>query len=199
MASILVDLDDVLYDFCGVAQRVCERAGITSGGTITQWAFERDYDCSREDLWKVLNSATVTGELYEGPPIPRTLSQLRRLRYAGHRVHLVTARGFGPQGALVEALTREWVRLHNVSLDALAFTKDKGGYVEENRITWALDDKPANCAAMLDAGATTFLMLAPHNQNVYGFPRVETVREFADIVIAAERGSSVQVRGEASA
>lgn len=188
--DIAVDVDDVLFAFCDKAHEICERAGIANGGTITQWQFHLDYGISSEDLWATLDPFIVSGELYEGWPIYGTTGQLRRLRGFGHRIHLVTARGFGPNGSLVEAHTRAWVRNWNVPFDTLTFSQDKTIVHSD----FALDDNVKNYAELEAAGSMAYLMDACHNQDFDTPRRVRSVEEFADIVLAvAEVQGSVLV------
>jgi len=181
--DILIDFDDVLYAWSNRAHAVCEKAGITNGKTIDRWHFWESYGCTEEEVWSALRSATISGWLYDGPLIPGALGQLRRLRYMGHRIHIVTARGFGEHGELIESMTREQIRNWNVPLDSLTFAKDK----TQVSVDFALDDGTHNYEALDQAGVLVYLMDQPHNR-AYApqkpVRRVSTVKEFVDRVTA---------------
>ena len=179
--DVIFDYDDIVYPWSRRAHELCEAAGITNGKQVTQWEMWRDYGCEEQVLWDVLGEATVSGALYDAPLIPGVTAQMRRLRGYGHRVHIVTARGFGPHGDLIESITREQIRHHHIPMDSLTFSKDKT-VVEAD---FALDDGYHNYTALNDAGVLVFLMDMPHNQ-AFEARRVHSAQEFADIVLGAD-------------
>lgn len=181
--DVIVDVDDVIHPWSKTAYRICERAGLTNGQPITQWYFYLDFGCTEEELWAVLSTREALDELYTAPPIPNALTGLRRLRNMGHRVHIVTARGFGPNGDEIQAMTRDWMSEWNVPLDSLTFAKDKTIVPAD----FALDDGIHNYEALNAAGVHCSLMDAIHNQE-YDVPpgrRSYSVVQFADQVLFA--------------
>lgn len=181
--DVIVDVDDVIFPWSKTAHGICERAGITNGNEITQWHFWLDYGIEEGELWAVLSDRKAHEELYSAPPIPNALTALRRLRNFGHRVHIVTARGYGPMGEQIQAETRDWISNWNVPLDSLTFTKKKATI----KADFALDDGIHNYEALNDAGVACSLMDAVHNQE-YDVPpgrRAYSVGQFADQVLFA--------------
>lgn len=188
--DVIVDVDDVLHPWSKTAHAICERAGITNGQPITQWHFWLDYGIEEGELWSLLNSKQAHAELYTAAPIPHALTALRRLRNFGHRVHIVTARGYGPMGEQIQMETRDWISTWNVPLDTLTFTKDKTSV----KADFALDDGIHNYEALNAAGVACSLMDAVHNQH-YEVPpgrRAYSVGQFADQVLwaASLRGAA---------
>jgi hypothetical protein len=182
--DLLVDYDDVLYPWSTRAHELCVAAGITNGKTVTQWHMWEDYGCESEVLWEVLRAGTLDGTLYDAPMIPGAIIQLHRLRNLGHRVHIVTARGFGEHGELIQAITRDQIRSENVPLDSLTFAKDKAAVAAElgERVA-AVDDGFHNYDALDAAGAHVSLMDACHNQSRQDVRRVMSMKQWADHTI----------------
>lgn len=178
--SIIADIDDVFFPWFTTAQRVCEDAGITNGVQASQWQMHKDYGCAFQQWADALSSATESGLLYAQPPIPGSLAALRRLQAIDARIHFVTARGFAVNGSLIRKHTVDWLERFKVPHDSLTFSKDKGIIPGD----FGIDDNPGNVARMRDAGIRTYLMNAPHNQNVYDANRVFTVNQFVDHVYA---------------
>lgn len=186
--ELLFDWDDVVYPLCSVMQKMADRAGISEGRRITQWQAHEDFGVTADELWGMFHSDL--DYFYGQPLIPGALAQMRRLRAYGHRIHIVTARGshdsgmfYGISSDVIQGITRDQIRRSNVPLDSLTFAKDKAPVALELGVDWAIDDKPANVAELLEVGVSGALMDAVHNQDAAGFLRVFSVQEFADLVI----------------
>ena len=186
--SIAMDFDDVAYDFCGGVTAVLADEGIT--GEISQWEMEHDFGLSKADFWELVYQPKHHETLFLQPVAYTVLAQIRRLVYAGHALHIVTARdGEHPERFCREVLARE-----KIPASTLTFTSDKAAAVRELEADFALDDRPKNVIAMGQAGAAAFLMTAPHNTNVTGLPRVHNMTEFTNTVIGFQ-DAGVQLRG----
>lgn len=178
--DLIVDFDDVIYPWSQTAHEICERAGITNGNEIDCWEFWRSYGCEEREVWDVLGEATISRELYVAEPIPGAIEQLERIQSYGHRLHIVTARGFGQHGETVKEATHEHVEKWAVPHDSLHFEKDKTKVAGE----FAIDDGLHNYYNLLDDGRRPFLMDTPHNQSDKTAWRVRSMREFADIILS---------------
>jgi hypothetical protein len=193
--NLILDFDDVIYPFCQGILAVLAVEGIT--GEITQWALENDFGMDREDFWEMVYQPEHNETLFMQSIPLATLSQMRRLRYAGHRMHVVTAR----TSPTSEHFAREVIRRHNVPIDSITFTRDKGPMVDELNAEFSLDDGPHNYVALDQINHLTYLMEAPHNQhftvNEEGWPvrRLASMTDFANTVIAFQE-ADVQLRGE---
>lgn len=194
--DIGVDVDDVLHPWFLTAHELCVAAGITNGVTPKTWRMADEYGCDK-DVWvKVLERATKEGTLYGVPPIPGAVEALRRLLFLGHRIHLVTARGTAAwqspeEKAEIHRQTEAWGEEYAVPHDTLTFASDKAKVAVDNDLDYFLDDGVHNFQD-LEVGAPrcqTYLLTAPHNGDFYTPFRLETVSEFADLVIeASEKG-----------
>jgi 5'(3')-deoxyribonucleotidase len=177
-----VDVDDVLFPWFDLAHAACERHGITNGRHPAQWQCWLDYGCTKEEWLFVMERATLDGTLYNGDPYPGAIEALSDLADAGHTLHIVTARGFFQHGDLIRRHTVEWLRDHDVPHNSLTFTKDKT-FV---RTDVFVDDSCKNVCELEAAGIPTWMVDAPHNQDVTDHRRVASVREFADVILAME-------------
>lgn len=183
MSRVGVDIDDVLFDWYGRAHHVCTEAGITNDITPKSWHPFREYGCTDQQWYDALAAATLSGELYLGPPYDGAVKQVRRLAAAGHTVHIVTARGFLQHGDVIRKHTIEWLDHWGIEHDTLTFSKDK-------RVVpcdWFIDDSLKNYDQLAEGGrCRVFLLNRPHNQ-VAGYchrRRVSTLEQFVDKVLA---------------
>ena len=187
--------DDVIYPFCEGIEAVLAREGIE--GKITQWEAHKDFNMESGEFWDLVYQPKHHDELFLRAIPAETLRHLRRLRYAGNRLHIVTAR---TRPAAVNAC-REVMLLWNVPCDTLTFEEDKGAMVDTLNASFSLDDKPGNYGDLNQENHLAFLMDAPHNRlfvedsNGEHVRRINSIAEFADLVLGFQR-LRVQVRGE---
>lgn len=182
MARIGVDIDEPVFPWIELAHAACEAAGITNGQQVTRWAMHEDYGVTSDVLWSVLNEAYHNGMLLTGPPINDAVNQLQRLRNAGHTVHLATARGVeGPLATLIRHHTILWLDREHIPHDTLTFSADKT-IVQTD---WFIDDGVHNYDAVRPF-TEVYLLNGPHNQFEDDRRRVDSLKEFVDIVLIAE-------------
>ena len=178
-----VDVDDVIFPWYERAHVACMIAGITGGVDPTTWSPHEEYGCSEKDWHDVLEAATLDGSLLSGDPYPGSVEALQRLEGAGHRIHLVTARGFLAQGHLIRKQTIDWLHEHKVPHDTLTFSKDKTLV----RADVFIDDSTRNVEALERAGVRTFMLSRPHNSRSTTYsPRVDSLSEFVDIILSED-------------
>lgn len=194
--DIGVDIDDVLHPWFLTAHELCVVAGITNGVTPKTWRMADEYGCDKDSWVKVLEQATKDGTLYGVPPIPGAVEPLRRLHFAGHRIHLITARGTAAWQSHEEKVeiwrqTGDWVSEYAVPHKTLTFESDKAAIARALKLDYFIDDGVHNFQD-LEVGAPetqTYLMTAPHNGDFWTPFRLESMDEFADVVTeAAEKG-----------
>lgn len=195
--DIGVDIDDVLHPWFLTAHELCVAADITNGVVPTTWRMSDEYGCDK-DVWvKVLEQATKEGTLYGVPPIPGAVEALRRLYFAGHRIHLVTARGTAAwqspsEQKRIHHQTANWADEYAVPHEGLIhFESDKPRVARELGLDFFIDDGVHNfeALAMETDGCEVYLMTAPHNRDYWTPFRLETMDEFVEVVTeAAEEG-----------
>ena len=185
------DIDDVLHPWGDTVHELCRLAGLHDG-SVTEWTWKmwESYGCTEEAWVDVITRAVMEGGLYDAPPIPGSVEPLRELAFAGHRIHLVTARGFLTNGDKIKEHTYEWVEEFAVPHKTLTFAKDKAQVARELGLDFFIDDGVHNFQE-LELGApdtATYLLSAPHNRDFYTPFRLETMQEFADIITEAAGG-----------
>jgi hypothetical protein len=183
--DIGVDIDDVLHPWYEGSHRLCEAAGITNGVTPSSWKPYVEYGVEDHVWYDVLTRATLEGGLYDLPPIPGSVEALRRLMFLGHRIHLITARGFLNNGDLIRQHTHDWVAEFAVPHHSLVFAKDKPAEALRLELDFFADDGVHNFEALCHEApkVRTYLIDAPHNQDFSTPFRLASLAEFAELII----------------
>ncbi len=187
--DILIDFDDVIYPFCRGVMQVLKEEGIE--GKITQWDMHKDFGMERDELWDILGKPKHAKTLYMQPFDPEPLDQLRRLKYAGHRLHLVTARSTEAS----QYYCMQSLRAGNVAVKTVDFDSDKAKYVHIYDASFSIDDSFAIHQSYPQKWHASYLMTRSHNVSEKAHRRVHSVTEFADIIQRAQ-ADGVQMRGE---
>jgi hypothetical protein len=175
---ILVDLDGPIFNFTGNTALWCAgKTGrpLSDFPVPTTWAYWEEWGFGRREFYRLVEQGVVAGFVFGvGDPVLGARGALRRLRRAGHRVHIATSRGFGPR-SLNRSLTATWLGEHKIPHDSLTFAEDKTVL----RVDVALDDKPSNVNALRAIGTEAFLYdlgrkdQADHPFLVAGWPEFE--------------------------
>lgn len=186
------DIDDVLFPWYLRAHEAAKEAGITNGVEPTTWRPYEEYGCTKEEWLEALEVVTLKGSLYlEHGPDEDATRALRSLYFAGHEVHLITARGFIGHSRLIQRHTVRWLEKYAVPYKTLSFTRQKGLRVKQLGVEWFIDDNGDN---FRDVGraigyrtpqpARSYLLNRPWNQDVDTFwgERVDSVQQYVDII-----------------
>jgi 5'(3')-deoxyribonucleotidase len=183
-SKVGVDIDDVLHPWFTTAHKLCEAAGITNGVTPASWTPHEEYGCEL-DVWRrVIDQAVLDGGLYDVPPIEGTVEAIRHLMWEGHEIHLVSARGTGwLHSREIKLATRHWLEEYAVPRTSLTFTGGKVRRAKQLQLDYFIDDAVHNFQALELAGVNVYLQSAPHNLDFWTPARVESVREFADMIL----------------
>ena len=156
-----VDMDGVVYPFMEDISAYLGVHGIEADLTLWKgWDGFAAWGLTKEQWLSWVDRAADEGVLFNAmAPFPGTVEALRRLRAAGHTVHLVTARNFGTGNAAVRN-TCAWLSRFDVPFDSLHFETDKTA-VETD---FFIDDHLVNYDALVGAGRQTFLLDCSFNQ-----------------------------------
>ncbi|WP_075908869.1 5' nucleotidase, NT5C type [Mycobacteroides chelonae] len=185
MARVGVDLDGVLYDF-GDAFRdyLVSRHNwdITRCQAPRRWEFYEDWGISSKGFVDICNAAADARALWCVKPLLGaypTWEALRKLKRAGHSVHVITNRNFGTHPAVSHEETAKWLRVHDVLYDTLTFSADKTVIETE----YFIEDNADNYLALEKAGCRSVLINRPWNHHVESAWRVDSVACFVDLVL----------------
>lgn len=185
-ADIMVDIDDVLFPWADEVHRRSGIAGLHDGSAPWKtWHMWEDYGCSKEAWLDVIADATLDGMYTDTPPYADAAEAIRRLWWNGHKVHMVTARGFMEHADEIRRWTPDWLAEFGIPYDTLHFAKDKVAVQHELaiRYDWAIDDGVHNYEALDAAGVEVYLLTRPHNETFPATRRVATVGEFVDMIL----------------
>lgn len=173
--DLMVDIDDVVFPLIDSIHNLALEHGLHDGTEpMRQWEGWLQYGCPPERYWALWDEFTETGGYQYTPPIPGRAEALRHLHFTGHRIHLVTARGFMSHSDRIRTWTPEWVERFAIPHVSLTFAKDKVGAQIDLGVTFdaAVDDAVKNYEAMVAAGIPTWLMNHAHNE---GHPTINRV------------------------
>jgi hypothetical protein len=186
------DIDDVLFPWYLRAHDACVVAGITNGITPATWRPYEEYGCTKEQWLAALDVVTLNGDLLlNSGPDEDAARALRSLLFDGHEVHLITARGFLNQGALIKKHTIRWLERYAIPYKTLSFTRAKGPRAVELGLDYFIDDNEQNWLDVrralpwaFPATPRSFLLDRPWNQGATTFPRerVSSVQQYVDII-----------------
>lgn len=185
--DIGVDIDGVLYPFVAALRtHIANRTNVPLErlGEPTEWDFAEQWGMTSSELAAWMHDGVETGDLLlAGGTYPGAAEALRRLRQAGHRIHLITNRGWlAPSNpGKAEDRTRNWLAANDMEYETLTFSPDKTSV----RTDVFIEDRPKNFLALRQAGVDAYLRDHPFNADtpVPAGRRVRSMTEFADRVL----------------
>lgn len=188
--NLMVDIDDVLFPLAPALHQVALELGLHDGTeeALRVWHGWKQYGCTKE-RWNDVFEALHAQDYYRtAQPVEGSLEALRELYWQGHRINLVTARGFMGRADEIRQWTAEWVEEYAVPHHTLTFARSKvEAQATLGRFDFAIDDGIHNFEALHADGVRVYLQDQPHNaaDEVCWAPigeRVHSVREWADII-----------------
>lgn len=201
--DIMVDMDDVIVPWFDTVDAMCAAAWNRPDllGKCDQWHMWEFYERTEEEWTDVVISAVQQGLYHTVEPIPGAVEAMNRLRWFGHRVHVVTARGFMSNGDNIRAWTPEYLQNFGAGYDTLTFAKDKVAAQEALGLTYdyAIDDGGHNYTALFDAGVNVYLCEAVHNKRVPALQRIGSMWDFANLVLEETVPADILLGIEATA
>jgi hypothetical protein len=182
--DLMVDIDDVIFPLIDQIHGIAQRRGYHDGSVGPEWDAEQ-YGVPVDDYWDLWREFTSSDGYMLTEPSSDALTALRRLLWSGHRIHLVTARGFMANAEMIRTWTPQWLEEYAVPHSSLTFSQNKPGAQAELGVTFdfAIDDHPKNYAALDAAGVQVYLLDHHHNRLADVERRVSSVEEWANIII----------------
>jgi hypothetical protein len=190
MYDVMVDIDDVLFPLIDSIHDLAQERGYHDGSRPAEvWKGWEQYGIPEDVYWDLWADFALADGYRTKAPLPGAAEALRKLHFEGHRIHLVTARGFLARAEEIRAWTPEWLEEFAIPYDTLSFTHDKSGAQIELGVNFdfAFDDSPKNFQGLLDSGVNAYLVNHPHNLGDETIPvlrRVDSIAQGVDIVLA---------------
>lgn len=156
--DILLDVDGVLYPLPELfTPYAAARLGRELELDTSNWEFYTEWGLGYDDFVELLGEAVRERKLWwTGAPYDDVVPAVARLRAAGHRLHLVTARDV--RGIEADALdaTVHWLARHHIEVESITLAQRKTDVLErlglDARTCVAVDDGPHYVSAYFDAG-----------------------------------------------
>lgn len=188
--DLMVDIDDVLIGLGEAIHELAHQHGLHDGVDVWRmWEAWKQYGCDPDAYWEMWTIFANEGGYVKTPPYPEAATALRDLMWEGHRIHLVTARGFMAHAEEIRAWTPEWLEEWALPYNTLTFARDKVAAMGELGVVfdYAIDDSPRNYEALDAAGVKVYLRDQPHNEewrtlNPFALRRVPNLTEFVYII-----------------
>lgn len=197
--DVMFDIDDVLFPTMMSIHELAREAGYHNGDVDPTWTGWEPYGIEPQAYWDLWSDFAVSGGYVSTEPIAEAVEALRRLYFEGHRIHLVTARGFMNHASDIRRWTVGWLEEFALPWHSLTFSQDKvaaqwplelefGGH-REVFFDYAIDDHPKNVDALRGAGVNAYLLDHVHNKDHIAEHRVASVDHFVDMILEeAARG-----------
>lgn len=179
--NFCVDLDDTILNF-----RVPMMPALNlHTGKAIHWKdwnggrLEDIYDITSKEFIDILIDADVINRAL---PIPGAREALLKLKEAGYDIHIITARGWHPDGL---ALTKKWFADHNMVYDTInivALHSSKADIMDKfENVKCLIDDNEHNCMEVISRGYDAFLITMPWNVNS-ALNRLNSIEEIVSLL-----------------
>jgi hypothetical protein len=196
--NIMFDIDDVIFPTMMSIHELARLAGYHNNDVDPSWSGWESYNIPPQAYWDLWSDFAMSGGYVNTEPIVEATEAMRRLYYAGHRIHLVTARGFMAHASDIRAWTSQWVEEYAIPWHSLTFARDKvqaGRDLAHDYEAWgaspffdfAIDDSPRNFIELREDGVEAYLLDHVHNKDHVADHRVASVDQFVDIVLKGEQ------------
>lgn len=199
--DVMWDVDDVLCPTIESIHQLAFEAGLHDGTIEPAWDGAGQYGCEPQIYWDLWSQFAASGGYVNTPPIPDAAEAVRRLYWAGHRIHLVTARGFMAHAQEIRAWTPEWLESFALPWHTLTYAQDKvaaqidvaaaifGPFTctdpRKPIFDYAIDDRARTIDALRGVGVEAYLLNHAHNRDEPSDHRVESASKFVDIILEA--------------
>lgn len=152
------------------------------------WYWYRHMNMTDQEFLDLCHKGADMGTIFTGHQIEGGREQMKRLKDAGHSIHIVTDRSFGSNPEVSQKLTRQFLEDFGYEFDTLTFSRDKTVVPTD----YFIDDKIENYDALDAVGTKVYLInrrwnVRPGRER----RRVNTIEEFVDIVLVNQTLSMV--------
>lgn len=165
--DLMVDIDEVCMATVDHIHQIAFERGIHDGSQpMRTWAGYEQYGVPEQVYWDLWSDFALDGGYLSSPPIEGAVEALREAYFEGHRIHLVTARGFMQHATDIRSWTQEWIADNAIPWHTIVFTRDKVAVQRDLaiRFDYSFDDSPKNTFALRADGVLAYLVNHPHNE-----------------------------------
>lgn len=202
--DIMYDYDDIVVAMVPALHRKAHEMGLhdNTQEALATWHGHEQYNCAEEDWWAVFDELMAEGWYYNTPAISGVVEGMHRLKTAGHRIHILTARGFMKHADEIRKATYKNIEQLELPVDSITFDKNKvrgmarvlegswrreGSVISGRKFDFAIDDGPHNYEHLDSAGVNVYLQELPHNEEWRrqnpGARTVPNADTFVDIIL----------------
>lgn len=202
--DIMYDYDDIVVEMVPALHRKAHEMGLhdNSVPVLSTWAGHEQYGCDEDVWWSVFDELMVDGWYYNTPAAEGVVEDMHRLKAAGHRIHILTARGFMAHADEIRKATHKNIEQLGLPVDTVTFNRNKvEGMVEALKPHWdreagkiispkfdfAIDDGAHNYEHLDSVGVRVYLLELPHNEEWRFFHptarTVKSVHEYVEIIL----------------
>ncbi len=176
-----IDLDGVLYNFQDSFVRFLEEAGLDQKYNVKKkydtWNFFEAWGMTPAEFVEICHEGVEAGIIFAGPSRKRAGSAIRRIKKAGHTIHIITDRPFGKKITSQET-TLKWLDDHEIPYDSITFSADKTIVPTD----YFVEDKLENYDALDAAGTKVYLINRPWNKRDDDRRRINSITDFANLL-----------------
>jgi hypothetical protein len=194
--DVMFDIDDVIFPTMMSIHELARLAGYHDNDVDPSWSGWEPYGIPEQAYWDLWSDFALQGGYLNTDPVPGAIEAMRRLYFEGHRIHLVTARGFMNHASDIRAWTPQWIEEFGVPWHSLTFARDKVAAQDPlsreflgdfDRVIpffdYGIDDSPKNVDALRAAGVDCYLLDHVHNKSHVAEHRVASVDDFVDMIL----------------
>lgn len=175
---LAIDLDDTI---CFLKTPLMQALNLHTGKNIhwkewNTWHIENMYGITSDEFTQVM----IDGHVIERAlPIPGVREALLQIKSKGYKLHIITARGWHPNGMDV---TKRWFEENNIPYDTINIVPIDGSKSaimnKFKNLKYLVDDSAHNCEEVISQGYEAFLINYPSNIHC----KVNRIRHIEDIV-----------------
>jgi len=203
--DIMYDYDDIVVEMVPALHRKAFELGLHDNSVphLSTWAGHEQYECEEDAWWAVFDHLMTDGWYYNTPAAEGIKLGMHRLKAAGHRIHILTARGFMNHAEEIRKATYKNIEMLELPVDTITFNRNKvegmaqamrpttqtlsPGYISVKKFDYAIDDGAHNYEDLDAAGVNVYLLELPHNKeyrdNHPEARTVPTVDTFVDMIL----------------
>lgn len=169
-----IDIDDTIADTYEVAFAYAQKYTINElgrSGKLHDFVTENHFYTKNIHNWSDEEEENFWHEHYgeiikKVKPLTFAVETINKLKAEGNEIIIITAR-WPEINCDVQAITLEWLKLHNIQYDEIVMNaQDKGIVASDKKIDLFIDDAFKNCMDVANAGIKTYIIETRTNKGL---------------------------------